>query len=136
MRLDSIMERHPGANRVLMMIGTNDSGVTNPAPILPGPFGVQVSTIANAIVTDGKQVWLAEILPIIGDAARNTTIQLYNTQIRGIANLAVDDKFLGPDFYDGPVYGFNGKPGLYADTLHPNDAGYQVMANGWDASLP
>ena len=113
-----------------MMIGTNDSGGTG---VDPADFKDNVETIAGLI--DGvyvKQVWLAELLPTDGDATRNDLIQQYNAEIRGIANTGGDDIFRGPDFYAA----FDGMTNLYGSFLHPNDAGYQVMAIGWDASLP
>jgi lysophospholipase L1-like esterase len=131
-RLDSILLRHPKANRVLMMIGTNDSGIG----VSSTAFRDDVTLIANRIaVLFGKKVWIAEIMPVIGDTSRNGLIEDYNAEIQRITNPG-GPRFLGPDFYDGNLYGFEGRPSLYADTLHPNDSGYQVMANGWNAALP
>ena len=141
-RLDSILDRHPGANKVLMMIGTNDSNNGN--NVDPDLFKTHVETIAGVIDdVNNKQVWLARTLPtyVIGtipssnptlDVTRNARIEVYNEKIREIALFDTDDGiWLGPNFYTI----FN-SPTLYNDYLHPNDAGYEVMANGWDATLP
>ena len=128
LRIDSILERHPGANKVLVLIGTNDSG----SGVTADTFGGRVDTIADSIVDAGKVVWLAEILPTNPpdlDAGRDTFIRNYNLQIQGIVGGNI---FLGPDFY----FFFDGETTLYDDTLHPNDLGYQEMADRWAAKLP
>ena len=129
-RLDSILERHPGANKVLVLIGTNDSATGTIDPVV---FRNNVDTIAS-LIDDvySKQVWLAEILPTDGNATRNILIQQYNAEIRDIAISGGDDIFLGPDLYAA----FDVPQDLYTDTVHPNDAGYQVMANYWRIPLP
>ncbi|MCB2147917.1 MAG: hypothetical protein KQI81_15680, partial [Deltaproteobacteria bacterium] len=129
-RLFSILERHPGANKFLVMIGTNDSatGIETPANV----FRADVAAIAGTIEGLGMGVWLAEILPTNGNAARNALIEQYNTEIRGIANASGDKIFLGPDFNTV----FTDRPDLYTDLLHPNDAGYGVMADEWQGVLP
>ena len=124
-RIDSILDRHPGANKVLLMIGTNDAGV----PIAAGTFGVQVESVATTIVADGKRVWLAETLPTRDNAGMNAMLTLYNDQIRAIAG--GDDILLGPDLYDAFF-----DDSFYSDSLHPNDAGYELMADEWAAALP
>ncbi|MCB2147916.1 MAG: DUF1080 domain-containing protein [Deltaproteobacteria bacterium] len=130
-RIDSILDRHPGANKVLVLIGTNDSldGVT------PAAFGGSVATIANTIVTDSKKVWIAKILPTNPpdlNPTRDTLIRNYNLQIIGITNTVGDSIFLGPDLY-GDFYELSSH---YTDTVHPNDNGYQLMANQWADPLP
>ncbi|BBO77676.1 hypothetical protein DSCW_50930 [Desulfosarcina widdelii] len=121
-RIVSILERHPGANQVLMLIGTNDSyGGGLPS----ATFADNVDDTADLIVDAGKQVWLAEILPTRDDDARNATIQQYNVEIQTIAG-TVADVFLGPDLYTN----FN-SPSYYTDNLHPNDTGYGVIADQW-----
>jgi lysophospholipase L1-like esterase len=128
--IDSILDRHPGANKVLMMVGTNDSDSGGVDPVI---FGSRVEAIATTIGVEGKKVWLAETLPTNVIPANNTLIQQYNTEIREIASLDADDGiFLGPDLYDA----FDDMPGLYTDLYHPNDAGYRLMADEWAATLP
>jgi len=122
-RIVSILERHPGANGVLLLIGTNDSFEEH---VSVGAFANNVDDTADLIVADGKQAWLAEILPTNdGDVDRNNWIQLYNLEIQAIANRA--NVFLGPDLYDA----FNGHPEYYYDGLHPDYEGYGVIADQW-----
>ena len=89
---------------------------------------------------NGKQVWLARIPPayiknsnpLTPDVTRNERIEEYNSRIADIASAdAADDTFLGPDFYG--IY--TNRTDLFADNLHPNDAGYQVMAEAWHDTL-
>jgi lysophospholipase L1-like esterase len=134
-RLSSILDRHPGtADTVLVLIGTNDS-----FSVSPTTFETNVSSIANAIVADGKSCLLAEIPPVYnGDGSLNTSrndnITQYNTRIRAIANQSSSDQiFLGPDFYNV----FLGRFGTYysSDGIHMNDAGYEEMARQWRAVI-
>ena len=135
-RISSILERYPGANKVLMMIGTNDSGGSS---VNPGTFENTIRAIANRIDdVNGKQVWIAKPPPtyVIGtstlDASRNSVIVDYNQRILTVTGEDPgDDTFLGPNFHT-QINNFN----LYADYLHLNDAGYQVMANEWIKKLP
>jgi lysophospholipase L1-like esterase len=132
-RIDSILERHPGANRVLLMIGTNDSngGVT--------AVNFQNNVIETINHLNGRTVWLAQLLPAyinespmtwILDMGRNTVILEYNTAMRAIAASNPDDGiFTGPDFFQDPFLSI--PEAVYNDYLHPNHAGYQAMADGW-----
>ena len=137
-RLDSILDRHPAANKVLLMIGTNDSNNQN--NVDPDDFKADVETIAIVIEGRGKEAWLAKTIPtyVIGtipssnpilDATRNARIEAYNDRIQQIVD--ADDALPGPNFYTI----FN-SPTLYNDYLHPNDGGYQLMADRWRIPLP
>ncbi|WP_319406007.1 malectin domain-containing carbohydrate-binding protein [uncultured Desulfosarcina sp.] len=129
-RLFSIMQRHPRANKVLVLIGTNDSAAS---PTSVTDFRNDVAAIATEIQDSGREVWVAEILPTNVDATRNTLIRQFNTEIRGIANASgADATFLGPDFYTV----FTDRPDLYSGLLHPNDLGFQTMADEWQRLLP
>jgi lysophospholipase L1-like esterase len=131
-RLDSILERHPGANKAILLIGTNDSN----SGVSQNDFADSVEAIAEKIDDiHGKQVWLAKVLPAYIqpappwnlDTTRNAVIAQYNTKIQDIATADFNDgTFLGPNFYTI----FN-DTSLYKDYLHPNDLGYQAMADGW-----
>jgi lysophospholipase L1-like esterase len=132
-RIDSILERHPLANGVLLLIGTNDSGVG----VSPGDFYTNVSNTAASIVVDGKQVWLAEILPTRDEPLRNALIEQYNSEIQAIAATGGDDIFPGPDFYEAFTNSSNVPiSAYYTNNLHPNDTGYGVMVSRWINNLP
>jgi len=140
-RIDSILERHPGANRVLMMIGTNDSD-GNAATI--AAYQGHISNIATAIVDRGKDLWIAYPLPTYTDSppttldgTRNGNIEDFivdiNTVVAGNSNISV-----GPDFYDSEFRIDNNLAvaAYFSDNLHPNDAGYGEMATKWNDTLP
>jgi lysophospholipase L1-like esterase len=127
LRIDSILERHPSANKILLMIGTNDSGIR----VAPDVFGNTVSRIVGKM--NGRQVWLAKPMPtfIINsdwtlDGPRNSFIADYNVRINQIAQSNLN-AFLGPNFYSR----FSDRIDLYQDYLHPNDTGYVFMADRW-----
>jgi lysophospholipase L1-like esterase len=136
-RIDSILDRHPKANKGLLMIGTNDSNNIN--NVDPVDFKADVEAIADFINGRGKTLWLAKTMPtyLIGsipsnpqlDDSRNLRIEAYNQRIQDIIN--VGDGLAGPDFYAI----FN-DPSLYDSYLHPNDLGYRTMANYWRIPLP
>ena len=112
------------------MAGTNDS---NPIGLNLSAveFSNKVASVASAIDdTIGRQMWAAKPMPTyeeadppsVLDATRNANIELYNAEIDLIVS-AHAGTAIGPDFYTN----FN-DVGLYDDYLHPNDTGYQVMA--------
>ena len=135
-RMDSILQRHPGANKVLLLIGTNDSN----SGVSASAFATSVGAIASKIDdTYGKQVWLARIMPTyenpappwILDTTRNSNITNYNESIVTIAGADINDKtFLGPNFYT--IFYDDSQ---YIDYLHPNNDGYGDMADGWHDTL-
>ena len=134
-RLASIIARHPDANKVLMMIGTNDSDSSITLTQYHDTVDRIVSTIAE---TNGKQLWIAKPMktylssdptPTTLDDPRNTIISQYNAQIEIIAG-SHDNTAIGPDFYSL----FN-TTDYYYDYLHPNNTGYGIMAVQWNNKL-
>jgi lysophospholipase L1-like esterase len=128
-RIDSILERHPGANEMLLLIGTNDalSGRSD------ADFDVNLRNIVNTARTDVDRVYIARIPPVntANPDAANTRIMNYNAKITAFVNgdpFKNINIFLGPDFYARFLNKFDT---LYADDKHPNDNGYQVMADEW-----
>jgi lysophospholipase L1-like esterase len=140
-RIDSLLERHPGANKALMMLGTNDSGGST--PLSQSAYRTNMESLVNTITAQGKAVWVARIppaLPFAQHTTQNGDIQGYNAVINGLGNIQ-----LGPDFFSF-FYDDNGTPGtsddierasLFAlnDNLHPNSLGYRVMAQLWHNAL-
>jgi lysophospholipase L1-like esterase len=139
-RVDSILERHPSANKVLLMIGTNGSSGNTDDPDL---FQAEVEAIVDKVdILAGKQLWLAKTLPTYLitdpatlDQARNLIIGQFNAKIAAIADANLEDNtFLGPDFFD--TFTTLADPLFYfSDYLHPSDNGYQVMADEWHTVL-
>ncbi len=130
-RIISILDRHPRANKVLMMIGTNDSnaGVTRPT------YWTTINAIANMVDdTYGMRLWIAKPMPTYLssdpttlDSDRNAVIEQYNAAIDTLVGTSsVDDRLMGPNFYT-----LFTSSAYYSDYLHPNDTGYQLMADRW-----
>lgn len=131
-RIESIMERHPGANKVLLMIGTNNCR----SSVEHDDYKAMIATIINAV--NGKRVWLARPLKVVQDTESDTWVDScnlrlgeYGQALKDLANTDPDDNtFIGPNFYK--VFSDLGNPlTYYADRYHPTDAGYQVMADEW-----
>jgi lysophospholipase L1-like esterase len=136
LRIDSILERHPKATGFLLMIGTNDS-----FSVSADSYKTSVEETASKIDITGKTVWLAQVMPRYEDdidwilhEPMNSLIRAYNTSLREIAlSSSTDRTRLGPNFYqDFLVYS---PAEVYADRVHPSDAGYQLMAEKWLETL-
>jgi lysophospholipase L1-like esterase len=138
-RIDSKLERHPGADTMLLLIGTNDSSAGS-SGTSADDFETSVRAIATAALVAGvDRVYIARIPPRYDNdsatnAVNNSRITEYNDRIVLIATEFSDDNvFLGPDFYTL----FKDQQGLLYDLdgLHPNDEGYQAMADAWHTTL-
>jgi lysophospholipase L1-like esterase len=124
-RIDSIIDRYPVANKVLILFGTIDSGrgVTDTA------FRNAMQSLVNTVVSNGMEAWVALIPPVFNsngtpDTTRNQIIQQYNNVISNQLN----NIQIGPDFFSFFLDKFDTH---YADSLHPNGLGYAAMANEW-----
>ena len=131
--INAILERHPKANAMLLMIGTNDA----PAGVSANAFESSVENIVTTALNDVDRAYIARIPPRYDDAGElefDSQIQGYNSRIELIA--ATNNVFLGPDFYNA-FLGEYINSNLYTppDGIHPNDAGYQVMAEDWATTL-
>jgi lysophospholipase L1-like esterase len=136
-RIDSILERHPGANGMLLLIGTNDA-MTDPQTD-PVEFEDNVTQIATAALTELDLVYIALILPIYDDTGVpettfNNRVLAFNTRITdNIVDDPNDSLYLGPDLYSRFIDNYTA---LYnPDGLHPSDAGCQAMASDWHTVL-
>ncbi|HEB85534.1 MAG TPA: hypothetical protein ENI68_00720, partial [Gammaproteobacteria bacterium] len=139
-RINSILERHPGSNNVLMMLGTNDS--SGATPLTQTVFQTNMQSLVNTMTGQGKTVWVAKVppvLPFATNATRNADIQGYNTAIGGLTGIQA-----GPNFF-AFFYDDNGTPGittddyerlsLFHDKLHPNALGQRILSDQWDNAL-
>lgn len=139
-RIDSILERHSGANKMLLMLGTNDSG--GGTPLSQATFQANMQSLVDSMTAQGKTVYVAKVppvLPLASNATRNTTIQGYNSAIASLTDIQA-----GPDFF-GFFYDNNGTTGtttddsdrvsLFNGILHPNSLGVHIMADLWRNSL-
>ena len=130
----------PGVRGVLLQEGINDLGLppqsTTPADLIAGYE--KVIAMAHA---DGVKIWLGTLLPA-SNAFFDGTItapksEIYREQVNDwirtqqLADGVVD---LTPRYATRPILG--AEPGVLGpDHLHPNLAGYQVMANTVSLSM-
>ncbi|MDL1975142.1 MAG: GDSL-type esterase/lipase family protein [Deltaproteobacteria bacterium] len=129
-RIDSILERHPGSNKVLILLGTNDAN----SGVDPFEFGSNMQDLIN-MVPEGKEIWVALVPPVFEidgtfnpDSTGNQLILQYNAVI---VNELKGVQPLHPDFFEF----FKTRPSLFADELHPNGLGYEAMAYLWHNEL-
>ena len=122
---------------VLLMIGTNDvnGNVNNPPDDL--------RNLIDRITNDAPEALLvvAQIVPT-RTAATNTRVQAYNATV---ATLVQESAAAGKhvalvDMFSAFVQNTSFATALLNDNLHPNDAGFVVMAETWypaiEALLP
>ena len=139
-RINSILARYPGSNKVLMLLGTNDAG--GATPLSQVAYQANMQSLVNTLTGQGKTVWVAKVPPVLPFAAnttRNGDLQGYNTAINSLTGIQP-----GPDFF-AFFYDNNGTSGttsddyerlsLYFNTLHPNALGQRVMSDLWNNSL-
>jgi lysophospholipase L1-like esterase len=133
--IPQLLQKHPNAQRFLIMYGTNDSvpsglGLQPDDPSYPGTFKDNMQRIIDAINSAGKVAILAKapvVLPV--DDVRDTMIQNYNLVVDElVANPANQIPVAPPDFH---AYFATQYTTEYSDALHPNGFGYQSMANLW-----
>jgi lysophospholipase L1-like esterase len=121
-RIDSILERHPGANIALVLLGTNDARLS----VAPATYQSNMQALVTSLSNAGLQVWVAKIPPDFSGDGFNSNIEALNSRIDNLTGISD-----GPDFYDS-LYDAS----LYdADGIHPNNSGYGTMAQGWLDSL-
>jgi len=111
---------------VLLMIGTNDMNENHQVATAPQRLGALIDKI-RADRPDATV--LVSKLPASKNPAVQARIDAYNAALPGI----VASRGSHVKLVQMPAL----PPGDYADTLHPNDAGYREMSQGWyDALVP
>jgi len=153
-RIDSVLERYPDMDRVLLQFGTNDvfaptpSGLGCTAGACTNTFKGYMQTLIDKIryldyptnlVASNINIHVASTPPnFIGadpwSSTSNTLLRDYNTVIATELNGIVS----GPDLFgyfmpssDSTTH----RDFLFADTLHPNALGYAVIAALWHNAL-
>jgi lysophospholipase L1-like esterase len=150
-RLDSILERHPDANRAFVMIGTNDAaqnakaaGIDCIGAACAGTIKGVVRTLVQTLKANSITPMLARIPPIFGlsgtpytnpldPSTRNTLVNDYNTAIGQVE--AEEGLQAGPNFFDLFLGGGENRYTMFDDLLHPNALGYALMAHEWKESI-
>ncbi len=131
-RISSILERHPNANRALIMLGTNDTQAT--LPVIGSVFRSNMNTLLGALPS-GMAATVAIPPPVFGrstpytdpiNGSLNDFIRDYRTEIT--ANLT--GITVGPDFFKCFLEDAN-YFSLFADVLHTNALGTDVMSRLW-----
>lgn len=115
---------------VVIEAGSNDLGGYT-GPMTEGVIGDNYTSMVELAKANGIKVVLASVLPV-SDAYTNQTARRPQGKIIGLNGWIHDfaDKAgaVYLDYYKALADGRNFKKDLTSDGLHPNDAGYAVMA--------
>ncbi len=131
-RTDSILDRHSSANKVLLMLGTNDAN----GDVDVGSYQSNMQVIINKALTESKSVWVAKIppfLPYNDFLSKNSRAQNYNSAIDSLSGIEPG----GPNFFEFFYDSANDydRFSMYQDNLHPNALGQKVLATLWHNAL-
>jgi lysophospholipase L1-like esterase len=144
-RIDSILDRHPTSNKVLVLLGVNDAAV----PVLSGlgcsgsgcsgTFKENMQVLVNRITGYGKSVYVALVPPAFTSSnplssTRNLLIQEYNAVISDpneLGNIEPEHPDLFSFFLSASVNRFS----LFSDDIHLNALGYLVKTHLWHNAL-
>jgi lysophospholipase L1-like esterase len=151
-RLPSILERHPDASRALVMIGTNDayqaataSGLNCAGAACDGTLKGNLLTAVATLQSAGVEPVLARIPPFFGfplsaspysdplSGAKNLTVIEYNQAIGQVEQ--EEGLASGPDFFDEFLAGGDNRYSMFADHLHPNALGIELMRHTWSENI-
>jgi lysophospholipase L1-like esterase len=119
---------------ITLMIGTNDINGNNNLPDAPNRLGKLLDSIfmrdANILVV------LAQIVPTRTDGTNNA-VKTYNAAMPNLVSTRVSkgQHVVLVDMYSAFTNDTNYKQSLLADNLHPNQAGYKLMADVWFQAL-
>ncbi|MGC4087567.1 MAG: SGNH/GDSL hydrolase family protein [Polyangiaceae bacterium] len=119
---------------VLLMIGTNDVNTQLDLPNAPQRLAALVDKVSAT--APNTLLVVAQLIPTRTDSL-NTDVQTLNSAIATlVAERAKAGKhILLVDMYKAFTANSNYKTALMFDGLHPNDAGYEVMAKTWYAAI-
>jgi hypothetical protein len=119
---------------VTLMIGTNDVNSRVDLPNAPARLAALIDVI-TATAPDTLLV-VAQLIPTRTDAL-NTDVQAFNAAIAKLVDerIKAGKHIVLVDMYAAFTTNANYKTALLFDGLHPNDAGYEVMAKTWYAAV-
>jgi lysophospholipase L1-like esterase len=119
---------------VLLMIGTNDVNISLDLTNAPTRLGA----LLDRINKDAPKalIVVAKLVPTTNDTT-NTRVRTYNDAIPGLVQTraAAGKPIVLVDMYTAISANTSYKTALMNDELHPNDAGYVVMAQTWYAAI-
>jgi hypothetical protein len=117
-------------NIILLMIGTND--VNNSIDLASAP--TRLGALLDRMTTDAPSalIVVGKLTPTASDAT-NVDVATYNDAIPTLveSRTALGKHILTVDMYAAMTANPSYKTALMHDGLHPNDAGYVVMAQTW-----
>jgi lysophospholipase L1-like esterase len=147
-RIDSILARHPGSGKALVMLGTNDSRDTMSGTgcfgdTCSGTFKGNMLNLISTLNAANKTIYIARIPPVFGssslgdpaenplDLERNQRIQAYNDVIDN----ELPGKLAGPDFFGYFLGDGRNRFSLYSDPIHLNSLGYVIKSYLWHNAI-
>ena len=146
LRVDSILERHPGSQKALVILGTNDASTSIPsglgcaADACAGTFKGNMQALVDSLNAAGKTVYIAHPPPAFGsnppysnplNRSRNRRIQEYNEVIDNELSGANS----GPELFSFFLSPAVNRLSLFRDGTHPNALGHLVIAHLWHDTL-
>ena len=119
---------------VLLMIGTNDVDVRVDLANAPARLASLIDKIVNT--SSDAALVVAQIVPTT-DATTDARVRTFNAAIPAIVKARADagKKVFLVDMHGAFTAVPNYKSALMKDRLHPNNAGYAVMAATWYAAI-
>ena len=119
---------------ITLMIGTNDINGNNNLADAPNRLGELLDEIF--MQDPNTLVVLAQIVPTRTDGTNNA-VQAYNAAMPNLVSTRVGQgqHIVLVDMYTAFTNDANYKQSLLADNLHPNQAGYDLMADVWFQAL-
>ncbi|MFH2066101.1 MAG: tandem-95 repeat protein [Pseudomonadota bacterium] len=145
-RIDSILTRHPGADKSLILLGTNDALSLIPTGDgcsggdCDGTFKGNMQHLIDRNVSHGKEIWVALAPPIFGSGSTpflSPSNEPINTNYIQVYNSIITSQLTGSGVQTGPdLYGFflgsgTNRYSLFSDVLHFNGLGYRVVSYLW-----
>ncbi len=138
LRIDSILERQPDLNNVLLLIGTNDAMSSTPPSRSAFAANVQATVDTIKALDSSITVTVGVPPPAFGEGVTGT---IFNDPLNAVQNLQIEeyrlaiteivtDIEIGPDFYKCFLEERN-LFSLFDDNVHPKGLGYDVMARLW-----
>jgi lysophospholipase L1-like esterase len=119
---------------ITLMIGTNDVGLSLDLSNAPTRLGNLIDSILAA--DPAVLLVVAQIVPA-KDASMNARVRAYNAGIPGLVatRAAAGKHVVSIDMYGAFTSNSHYMNDYMDDDLHPNDAGYVVMADTWYAAI-
>lgn len=113
---------------ILLLIGTNDIVQNDDLKNAPARLSSLIDQITST--APSAMLLVAQITPL--NSSLNSRVIAYNAAIPGIVQFDISQ---GKHVQDVDLYDAVPTTTLSADTIHPTDRGYDLMANAWNGAL-